>query len=96
VDVLAATVNVTPPLPFVFGPAPVLIVIHETLLAAVHWQPVGMVTETTRVPPVEVNDSLVDDNDAVQGAAACVTVSSFPPMAIVPVREVPARLGATL
>ena len=94
-DVFAATVNVTPPLPFVFGPAPVLIAIHETLLAAVHWQPIGIVTETTRVPPVEVNEPLVDDSDAVQGAAACVTVSSFPPMAMVPVREVPAALGST-
>ena len=95
VEVFAVTLNVTPALPLVFGPAPVLIAIHEALLAAVHWQPLGMVTDTTRVPPAATNDSLVDDSEPLQGAAACVIVNSFPPAAMVPVREVPAGLGST-
>jgi hypothetical protein len=94
VELFAATLNVTPP-SLVLGPLPVLIVIHWALLAAVHWQPVGIVTETTRVPPADVNDSVVDDSEAVHGAAACVIVSSLPAIAMVPVRELPATFGST-
>jgi hypothetical protein len=36
VDVFAATLNVTPPLPDVFGPPPAVTVIHEALLVAPH------------------------------------------------------------
>ena len=54
-----------------------------------------MVTVTTRVPPADWNDSEVDESDEVQGAAACVTVSCCAPIAIVPVRVVPAGLAAT-
>jgi hypothetical protein len=53
------------------------------------------VTETTRVPPADANDSVVEDSDAVHGAAACVIVSSFPPIAMVPVLVVPAAFAAT-
>ncbi len=70
VDVFAATLNVTPPLPDEFGPAPAVTVIHEALLVAPHGHPVGIVTETTRVPPAEPSDSDVEESDAVQGAAA--------------------------
>ena len=76
----------TAALPLVFGPAPAVTVIHETLLAAVHEQADGIVTDTTRLPPASVVESLVGESVAVQGAAACVTVRSCPPMAIVPVR----------
>ena len=54
-----------------------------------------MVTEITREPAAESNDSDVDDSDDVQGDAACVTVSSSPPIAIVPVLVAPAGLAAT-
>lgn len=95
VEVLAATLNVTPPLPDVFGPPPAVTVIHEALLVADQEQPVGIVTETTRVPPAEASESLVDESVAVHGAAACVIVNSRPPMAIVPVRADPAGFAST-
>jgi hypothetical protein len=95
VDVLAATLNVTPALPLVFGPAPDVIVIHETLLDADHEQSAGIVTETTRLPPVAGSESLVDESEAVQGAAACVTFNRRPPIAIVPVRVDPAGFAST-
>ena len=69
-DVFAATLNVTAPLPVVFGPAPAVTVIQDALLVADHEQSVGIVTDTTRVPPVAVSDSLVGESEAVQGAAA--------------------------
>jgi hypothetical protein len=53
------------------------------------------VTDTTRDPAVDSNDSDVDESDAVHGAAACVMVRSRPPIAMVPVRVVPAGLAAT-
>jgi hypothetical protein len=53
------------------------------------------VTETTRDPAAEPNDSDVDESEAVHGAAACVTVRSRPPIARVPVRVVPAGFAAT-
>jgi hypothetical protein len=95
VDVFAATVKVTAALPVVFGPAPEVIVIHETLLDADHEQSAGIVTETTRLPPLAGTESLVDESEAVQGAPACVTVSSRPPIAIVPVRVDPAGFAST-
>ena len=49
----------------------------------------------TREPADESNDSDVDDSDEVHGAAAWVTVSNSPPMAIVPVLVAPAGLAAT-
>ena len=54
-----------------------------------------MVTEITREPAAASNDSDVDDSDDVQGDAACVTVSSSPPIAIVPVLVAPDGLAAT-
>ena len=95
VEVFAATLNVTPPLPDVFGPPPAVTVIHEALLVADHEQPVGIVTETTRVPPAEVSESLAGESVAVHGAAAWVIVSDRPPTAMVPVRVVPAGFGST-
>jgi hypothetical protein len=70
-------------------------VIQETLLTAVHWQSGGVVTDTTRVPPVDVSESLVDESDAVQAAAAWLIVRSLPPMAIVPLRVEPFGFAST-
>jgi hypothetical protein len=95
VEVFAATLNVTPPFPDVFGPPPAVTVIHETLLVADHEQSVGIVTDTTRVPPVEVSESLVDESVAVHGAAACVIVRTRPPIAMVPVLADPAGFAST-
>ena len=95
VEVLAATEKVTPALPFVFGPPPAVTVIQDALLTAVHWQSGGIVTDTTRVPPVAVSESLVDESDAVHGAAAWLIVCSFPPMAIVALRVDPFGFAST-
>jgi hypothetical protein len=52
--VFAATVKPTVPLPDPV--APLVSVIHEALLAAVHAQPVATVTLLVPVPPASVND----------------------------------------
>jgi hypothetical protein len=95
VEVFAATLNVTPPFPEVFGPPPAVTVIQDTLLDADQEQSGGIVTDTTRVPPVDVRESLVEESDAVHGAAACVTVNRRPPIAIVPVLADPAGFAST-
>src|SRR5687767_9519302 len=74
--VFAATRSATPALPLVFGPAPDVTVIHPALLTAVQTHAEGIVTDTTRLPPLASNASVDDDSVAVHGAAACVTVSS--------------------
>jgi hypothetical protein len=95
VEVLAATEKVTAALPLLFGPPPDVTVIHDELLNAVQTHPDGIVTETTREPPVASTDSVVDESVATQDAAVCVTVSSRPPIAIEPVRLCPAGLAST-
>jgi hypothetical protein len=91
---LAATSKVTPPLPELFGPAPAVTVIQAELLVAVHVQPAGMVTDTTREPPALSKDSEVDDSDDVHDDAAWLIVSRRPPIAIVPFRAVPFGFAA--
>jgi hypothetical protein len=94
-DVFGATRNVTAALPLVFGPPPDVTEIQAALLNAVQTQPCGIVTDTTREPPVASTDSVVADSEAEQEAAACVTLSRRPPMAIVPVRCVPLAFAST-
>ena len=72
-------------------------VIQPTLLAAVQLQPVPAVTVTVPVAAADV--VRFDDVGAmvnVHGAPACVTVKVWPPIVIVPVREVVPVLAATL
>jgi hypothetical protein len=67
VAVFAATLNVTVP-----GPepdAPVTMVTHVALLAAVHAQPAPAVTVLVPVPPAAVNDWIVGDADRLQTVA---------------------------
>ena len=67
------------------------------LLTAVQLQPAPAVTVT--VPVVALDDVRFDDVGAivnVQGTPACVTVKVWPPMVIVPVRELGLVLAATL
>ena len=92
--VFAATSNVTEPLPDPL--APPVTVIHAALLVAVHGQPVATVTLLLPVPAAAVNDRLVGEIDAVQLAAACVTVNVAPAIVRVPVRLEATVLGATL
>ena len=77
--------------------APALIVIHASLLAAVQLQPVPAVTVTVPVAAADV--VRFDDVGAivnVQGAPAWVTVNVWPPIVIVPLREVVPVFAATL
>jgi hypothetical protein len=94
VPVLAAVLRLTVPLPE--PEAPAVTVIHETLLTAVHAQPVGAATLTEPVPPAAVIVAEVGVMVSVQGAAASVTVKVAPAMVKVPVRAVPAGLAAAL
>jgi len=67
------------------------------LLTAVQLQPVPAVTVT--VPVVAADDVKFADVGAIvneHGALACVTVKVWPPIVIVPVREVVPGLAATL
>ena len=77
--------------------APALIVSHASLLVAVQPQPVPAVTVT--LPVVAADDVRFYDVGEivnVQEAPACVTVNVWPPIVIVPVREVVPALAATL
>ena len=56
--------------------APLVTVIQEALLAAVHAQPVEAETVLLPFPADAVNDWLVGEIEGEQGAAACVTASS--------------------
>ena len=71
--------------------------IHPALLAAVQLQPVPAVTVTV---PVAATDVVrLDEVGAivnVQGAPACVTVKVWPPIVIVPERDVVLVFAATL
>ena len=66
--VFAATVN--PTVPFPEPVAPLVIVIHATLLTAVHEHPVATVTALLPVPPDAASDWLVGVMDGEQVAAA--------------------------
>jgi hypothetical protein len=59
--VLAATVNETVPLPLPLVPE--VIVMKAVLLAAVHAQPVSVVTATLPPPPPEENDWLAGETE---------------------------------
>jgi hypothetical protein len=71
-------------------------VIHETLLVAVHAQPVPAVTVTLPVPPAAVMLCDVGDALNVHGAPACVTVIVVPATVNVPVRLTVDVFAATL
>jgi hypothetical protein len=85
---------VTEPLPVPVAPA--LIVIHATLLVALHAQPVAAATVTVPVPAT--SDTLADVGEiaGAHGAAAWFTVKVLPPIVTVPVRAVVVVFAATL
>jgi len=77
--------------------APALMVIQASLLVADQLQPVPAVTVT--VPVVAADVVRFDEVGAivnVQGAPAWVTVKVWPPIVIVPVRDVVPALAVTL
>jgi len=72
-------------------------VIQESLLVAVQPQPAPAVT--AMLPLAASEDVRFDEAGAivnVHGAPACVTLNVWPPMVIVPVRDVVLALAATL
>jgi hypothetical protein len=73
-----------------------VIVIQASLLTAVQLQPVPAVTVTVPVVADEVGFDDVGEIVKVQGTPACVTVNVWPPIVIVPVRELVVVLAATL
>jgi hypothetical protein len=72
-------------LPFPLPDAPLLIVIHESVVDAVHEQPALAVTVTTTSSPPLLTSLLVGVN-AYEHPPACVTVKVSPPAVIVAVR----------
>ena len=84
----------TDPLPLPVAPA--LIVIHASLLVAVHAQPVDVATETVPVPPPDVTLADAGEIVGVQIIAACVIVNVLPPTVTAPVRDVVTVFAATL
>jgi hypothetical protein len=85
---------VTEPLPVPVAPA--LIVIHATLLVALHAQPDAALTVTVALPPADVGLADVGEIVGVHGAAAWFTVNVLPPIVRVPVRDVVVVFAATL
>jgi hypothetical protein len=94
---LAATVNVTAPSSVPL--APDVIVIHGTLLPAVHRHPAWVDTFTVPGPPVapmlRLVGAIVNEQFGAAATAACLIVDRWPPMMTLPVRSPPA-LGATV
>ena len=83
VEVFAAAVKLTVPLPEPLAPA--VIVTHPALLAAVHEQPADAVTATLPEPPAATTVWDTGERLNAQLAAACVTLKVCP--AIVKVAE---------
>ena len=73
-----------------------MILIQDTLLVAVQLQPVGVVTLTVPLPPLDVNDWLVGEIVKVQGMPPCDTVKVWPAIVSVPVRVLMLVLAATV
>lgn len=76
--------------------APAVIVIHASLLVAFQPHPVEALTVTMlEAPDVP---TVVDDGERAetQETPTCVTVNVWPPIVIVPVRDVVPVLAATL
>jgi hypothetical protein len=94
VAVFAATLN--PTLPDPDPDAPLVTVIQEALLLALHAQPAPAVTALVPVPPAAENDWLAGEMLYEQLAAACVTANVVPAIVSDPLRLVVAVFAATL
>ena len=82
--------------PFPLPVAPALIVIHESLVAAVHAHPVDGVTAIVPVPAAAVRLADAGEMVGVHGAPAWVIVKVLPPIVSVAVRDVVLAFAATL
>jgi hypothetical protein len=94
VDVLAATVNATVPLPL--KDAPLVTVIQAALLVADQAQPLVVVTAIVELSPLAGEFRLTGEIENVQGAPAWVTVKVWPATVSVPVRDEVDVLAATV
>jgi hypothetical protein len=94
VAVFAATVYEKVPLPVPVAPA--VIVIQASLLVADQPHPADALTVTMLEPPDAAVVVDVGESADTQGTPACVTVNVWPPIVIVPVRELVLALAATL
>lgn len=94
VALFAATLKATVPLPEPL--APLVIVIHDALLVAVHVHPLPLVTVNDPVAPPETTLVETGESEYVQDAAACVIVNVWPPAVTVPVRAAVVAFAATL
>jgi hypothetical protein len=92
----AFAVTLKPTVPLPEPVAPLVTVIQDALLAAVHAQPVATLTVLLPVPAEALNDWLEGDIDGEQVAAACVTVNVAPAIVSVPVRLDATVFAATL
>lgn len=93
--VLAATLNVTLPLPEPLAPDAMVIQIAFDVANQPH--PVPAVTVTVPLVAADVVRSTeTGEIVAVQGAPACVTVKVCPPIVSVPLRDVVPVFGSTL
>ncbi len=70
--------------------------IQLALLAAVHAHPLLVVTVSLAAPPLALADGLVGETVNEHGEPACVTVTVWPAMTIVPVRDEVAPFVATV
>jgi len=86
------TVNVTLPLPLPL--APLVTVMKDALLTAVHAHALDAVTVTVAVPPISPNVTEVGDRAYVHATAAWFTETVWPAMVSVPARADPV-LAAT-
>jgi hypothetical protein len=93
VEVLAATVSVTEPLP---DPPVGDTVIQLAAELAFHPHADELATVTANVPPVFPGANPVGDTLYVHAAGACVTVTAFPATVTVPVRDVVAGFAPTV
>ena len=80
-------------LPLPLPVAALVIVNHGALLVAVQLQPAFVVIENVPDATSDPTDTLAGDSAYVHGAAACETVTIWPPTAMVPLRVV--ELGLT-
>jgi hypothetical protein len=74
---------------------PLVMVTHDAPLDAVRAQPVVVVTVKVADPPPVANDADVGVSVKLHEAAACVTVTVWPAIVTVPVRDAVAVLPAT-
>lgn len=94
VDVFAAALKLTAPDPLPVAPA--VSASHDTLVAAVHAHPVGVVTVVEPEPPAAPTLPPTGEIEYEQPTPFCETVSAWPAIVSVPERAIELLLAATV